>query len=46
MVVFDEEKIELLISQCRFAEAVAALYVSPSENARDEEGRRRFLCSV
>jgi ATP/maltotriose-dependent transcriptional regulator MalT len=46
MVVFDEEKIELLISQCRFAEAVTLLRVSRAEDGSDEVRRRRFLRSI
>ena len=34
MVIFDDQKIEQLISQCRFAETAAALAVSRAENVQ------------
>jgi DNA-binding CsgD family transcriptional regulator len=46
MVVFDEQKIELLISQCRFSEAAANLVVSQAQDVRAERQRKRFLRSV
>lgn len=46
MAVFDDEQIELLISQCRFAEALAALRVSQTEDGAGEVRRRRFLRAI
>jgi DNA-binding CsgD family transcriptional regulator len=46
MLVFDEEKIEVLISQCRFTEAAAVLAVSEAQNTQDDASRRRLRAVV
>jgi DNA-binding CsgD family transcriptional regulator len=46
MLVFDEEKIDALISQCRFTDAAAVLAVSEPQNTEDGARLQRLRAGV